>query len=252
VTKQGFHTIGEVARAAKVSVRALHHYDEIGLVRPSGRSRSGYRLYTGADLERLQQVLFFRELGFRLEDIGPILEDPGFDRKSALLVQRARLAEDAARATALVALIDATLRKMERGEKMGPEEMFEGFDPRKHEDEARERWGGTTEYKESARRTKGYTKDDWAALGAESGAITTALAEAMARGVKPGDDEAMDLAERHRAHIDRWFYPCSSEIHAGLGEMYVSDPRFAIHYDRHAPGLAVFLRDAIRANAARK
>ena len=116
------YTIGHVAQAARVSVRALHHYDEIGLVQPSGRSAKGYRLYTPADLERLQQVLFYRELGFPLEEIRRILADPAFDRRRALLAQRARLAERAARASALVALVDRTIARLERGETMTPDE----------------------------------------------------------------------------------------------------------------------------------
>jgi DNA-binding transcriptional MerR regulator len=251
VKQRASFTIGHVARVARISVRALHHYDEIGLVKPSGRSRSGYRLYTQADLERLQQVLFFRELGFRLEDIAPILADPGFDRRSALLAQRERLVENAARANALVHLIDTTIQKLERGEAMRPEEMFEGFDPAKYEEEAKARWGNTPEFAESQKRTKRYTKDDWKQIRADMDAITQAFAEAMASGERPGDAAAMDVAERHRQHIDRWFYPCSYRIHVGLGEMYVADPRFAANYEKHGAGLAAYICEAIRANAAR-
>src|SRR6202046_4168345 len=103
--RQG-HTVGEVARLARVSVRALHHYDEIGLLVPSGRTESGYRLYTEPDLERLQQVLFFRELGFALEDVSRILRDPHFDRRQALLAQRAMLVEKGERLMAMVSLVD--------------------------------------------------------------------------------------------------------------------------------------------------
>jgi DNA-binding transcriptional MerR regulator len=245
------YTIGHVARAAQVSVRALHHYDEIGLVKPSARSAKGYRLYTAADLERLQQALFYRELGFPLEEILRILADPDFDRRHALVAQRARLAERAARAEALVRLVDQTIDRLERGETMTPEEMFNGFDPAPYEEEARARWGATETYAESMRRTKRYTREDWAAIRADSDAITQAFAEAMERGVAPGDAAAMDLAERHRLHIDRWFYPCSSRIHVGLGEMYVGDPRFAANYEKVRAGLAEYLREAIRANALR-
>jgi DNA-binding transcriptional MerR regulator len=234
-----------------MSVRALHHYDEIGLVQPSARSAKGYRLYTPADLDRLQQVLFYRELGFPLEEIRRILAEPAFDRRRALLAQRARLAEQAARAAALVALVDKTIATLERGETMTPEEMFDGFDPSKYEEEARARWGKTESYAESARRTARYTKDDWATLRAEADALTQAFADAMDRGTPPGDPAAMDIAERHRLHIDRWFYPCPPRMHAGLGEMYAGDPRFAANYDKVRPGLAVYVRDAIRANAQR-
>ncbi len=245
------YPIGHVARAARVSVRALHHYDEIGLVKPSARSAKGYRLYTPADLERLQQALFYRELGFPLEEILRILADPAFDRRGALVAQRARLAERAERAAALVALVDRTIARLETGETMTPEEMFDGFDPSKYEEEARARWGATESYAESARRTSRYTKEDWTRIRAESDSITRAFAEQMKQGTPPSAAPAMDVAERHRLHIDRWFYPCSPRMHVALGEMYVGDPRFAANYDKVRPGLAVYVRDAIRANAAR-
>ena len=246
------HKIGHVARVARLSVRALRHYDDIGLVRPTGRSEAGYRLYTDADLERLQTVLFFRELGFRLEDIRRLLESPGFDRRRALIEQRARLRENADRATALVRLVERTIRNLEGEETMTPEEMFEGFDPSRYEEEVEGRWGKTAPYAESARRTKGYTKDDWTALRAEADAITAAFAEAMEEGVPPGDSRATDLAERHRLHIDRWFYPCPPRMHVGLGEMYVADARFAASYEKHRPGLTAYLLEAFRANASRR
>src|SRR5579872_1874814 len=107
--KAASHTVGDVAKIARVSVRTLHHYDEIGLLKPSGRSRSSYRLYTGGDLERLQQILFFRELGFALEDIARIVRDPAFDRREALVAQRAMLVEKGERLRTMVALVDKTL-----------------------------------------------------------------------------------------------------------------------------------------------
>src|SRR4051812_29152036 len=155
------YKIGHVARVARVSVRALHHYDEIGLIKPSGRSGSGYRLYTDLDLERLQQVLFFRELGFPLEEILRLLADPSFDRRSALLAQRTRLAENAERASALLRLIDKTIETMQKGESMKPEEMFDGFKPVQYEEEAKARWGNTSAHAESLRRTKLYSPEDW-------------------------------------------------------------------------------------------
>ena len=167
------HTVGEVAKLARVSVRALHHYDEIGLLPPSGRTESGYRLYTEIDLERLQQVLFFRELGFALEDVARILKDPLFDRRQALIAQRAMLVEKGERIKAAVALVNRTLDSLGKGTVMNAEEMFEGgFDPAAHEDEANERWGKSDAYAESRRRTKGYTKEDWQRIRAEGDAIT--------------------------------------------------------------------------------
>ena len=132
-----------------------------------------------------------------------------------------------------------------------PFEAFGDFDPREHEQEARERWGHTDAYKESARRTRDYSKDDWAAVKAEGDAINADLAALLDARVPANDTRAMDVAERHRLMIDGRFYPCSHEMHVMLGEMYVSDPRFTANYDKVRPGLAGYMRDAIRANAAR-
>jgi MerR family transcriptional regulator, thiopeptide resistance regulator len=246
------YKIGTVSRVTGVSVRALRHYDEVGLLRPSSRSAAGYRLYTDADLERLQQVLFFRELGFGLEDIGRALADPSFDRRSTLVEHRARLVENATKAAALVRLVDRTLRSIEEGVTMKPEEMFEGFDPSQYEDEARARWGKSEAFAESKRRTSAYGPDEWASIREESDAITAALAGLKAAGVPPTDARATALAEQHRKHIDRWFYPCSPRIHRGLGEMYVADARFAAVYEKILAGLTEYICEAFRANAERE
>src|SRR5580700_8399316 len=146
------HTVGEVAKVARVSVRTLHHYDEIGLLVPSGRTESGYRLYTDSDLERLQQVLFFRELGFALEDVARILRDPDFDRRQALIAQRAMLVEKGERLKAMVALVDRTLDALGKGTVMNGEDMFDAnFDQAPYEEEAKARWGKTDSYAESKR-----------------------------------------------------------------------------------------------------
>ena len=248
------YSIGEVARLARISVRTLHHYDEIGLVRPTSRSDAGYRLYTRRDVERLQQALFYRELGFPLEEIARVLTDPAFDRRSALMTQRELLVERAGQVRALVALIDKTIEALDRGEDMTTESLFDGFDASRYEEEAKERWGGTKEYAESARRTRRYKKDDWKAIKQDAAAIVEAFAQAYDARTPATDAAAMDAAERHRQHISRWFYECSYEIHVGLGEMYVADPRFSASYDEarpDRPGLAQYIRDAIRANGER-
>ena len=166
------YTVGEVSKIAKVSVRALHHWDEIGLVVPSRRSPKGYRLYTDDDLDRLQQVLFYRELGFRLEDIATTLADPAFDRPEALRSHRALLLQRVEHARALLELVDRTLRAMNGEEAMKAEEKFEGFDATKFEAEARERWGSTPQYAEAERRKKRYTDADWKRMQSEVDAIT--------------------------------------------------------------------------------
>jgi MerR family transcriptional regulator, thiopeptide resistance regulator len=248
------YRVGEVAGLAGVSVRTLHHYDEIDLLKPSGRSGAGYRLYTAEDLERLQQILIYRELGFGLREIRDAMADPAFDRREALIAQRDELARSSVRLDAMLDLIDKTLAALEGGVPMADEEMFSvfgDFDPAEHEAEAERRWGETDAYKESARRTRRYTKEDWSRFKAQSDLANQALAELMDAGVAPDDARAMDAAERLRLLIDEWFYPCSREMHARLGDMYVADPRFAANYEKIHAGMARYVRDAIVANAAR-
>lgn len=248
------YTVGEVAKLANVSVRTLHHYDELGLLIPSERSEAGYRLYTDEDLDRLQTVLFFKELGFSLEEIRDLVDDPAFDRREALIVQRDLIAEQALRFEAMLGLIDKTLVSLEGGIRMTKEEKFEvfgEFDPDEYEDEVRERWGETDAYKESARRTARYTKDDWARFKAESEEINLAIVALMDEGVPATDPRAMDAVDRHRLQIDTWFYPCSHEMHAGLAEMYIADPRFTATYEKIHVGMAQYVHDAIKANLKR-
>ena len=244
--------IGEVARLAHVTVRALHHYDRIGLLRPTGRSEAGYRQYTEGDLERLQTVLLYKELGFGLGEICDLLAVPGFDRREALRAQRAQLARRSERLDAMLALIDRTLAALDEGIPMGRSDMFEifgDFDPAEHEAEAH--WGETEAYEESTRRTRRYTKVDWARFKAESDAVNETVATLIDKDVTPSDARAMDAVERHRLLVDAWFYPCPHEMHEQLGRMYVEDARFTATYEKIRPGMAAYMRDAIAANAAR-
>ena len=248
------HRVGDVARLAHISVRTLHHYDEIGLLRPSAHSAAGYRLYTPEDLDRLQQVLFYRELGFSLEEIRELMADPGFDRSQALVEQRTLLAARLRRLKTMVALIDRTLATRPGGAQMTSEEMFEvfgDFDPARHEAEVKERWGDTDTYRESARRTSSYGSEDWRRFKEESAAIDGRIASLMDEGLAPDDPRAMDAVDQARLLIDRWFYPCSRQMHAELGKMYVADPRFAATYESIRPGMAAYLQAASAANAAR-
>ena len=243
-----------MARIAGVSVRTLHHYDAIGLLVPEIRTAAGYRVYTDADLLRLQQVLIGRELGLSLEEIRRSLDDPGFDRIATLRDQRERLRERVEQAEAMIRAIDAALAGLEGGQKEGEmkmEDLFQGFNPSRYEDEARRRWGTSDAFVESSKRTKRYTADDWKALWAEQAAIYDDAYAALKAGKTPSDAAVMDIAERHRMSIDRWFYPCSHGMHRGLASMYESDQRFAQTIDTHGEGLTPFLAEAIRANAAR-
>jgi hypothetical protein len=135
---------------------------------------------------------------------------------------------------------------------MNDAEMFEvlgDFDPKQYKAEVKERWGDTDAYRESARRSARHTKEDWKRIMTEGDAVTRELADRLGAGAGPGDADVQALVERHRLQIDRWFYPCSIEMQVNLGEMYLADARFSATYDKYRPGLARFLRDAIRVRA---
>lgn len=246
--------IGEVARLAHVTVRTLHHYDQIGLLVPSGRSEAGYRRYSEDDLRRLQQILLFRELGFTLEATRRMIDDPAFDRRKALEGQRALLVEQKTRTEAILRGVDRALAELKGEGTMSADEMFEGFEEanREYAAEAEERWGKSPAYQESMRRTKSYTKEDWKRFKAENEAAAKAWIEAKASGASPAGARAMDLAEAARLQIDRWFYPCPPEMHRSLASLYESDPRFAATYEKMAPGMRAYVVEAIRANADRQ
>lgn len=247
------YSIGQVARIAGITVRTLHHYDDIGLLVPSGRTPAGYRTYDHADLERLQRVLTYRELELSLDAIADLL-DGDTDPIDHLKRQHTLITERIERLRRLLQTLERTMNAHHSGVNLTADEMLEvfgDFDPEEHAQEAEERWGDTDAWRESRRRAATYSKDDWQQIAAEAEATTTAFATAMRGGKDPGDEAVTDLAEEHRQHITRWFYDCTFEIHRGLAEMYVADPRFAATYDKVAPGLAAFIRDAILANADR-
>ena len=251
------YRIREVAALAGVSVRTLHHYDAIGLLTPSGRSAGGYRLYDDRDLLRLQQILIERELGLPLEAIKRSVDDPRFDRRSALTRQHAQLTERAARTaemlraveTALAALQDDGDKMMQDTSRDGIEAIFAGFDPSEYAAEVEQRWGDTEAYAEATRRTRRYSEVDWQRYHAESDAIMHAAAALFRAGAAVDGGEARAVVERHRRSIDRWFYPCDARMHAALADMYEADPRFAANIDRYEDGLTAWLSASIRAHA---
>ena len=248
------YTVGRVADLSGVTIRTLHHYDEVGLLSPGGRSAAGYRIYEDRDLERLQRILFYRELGFTLSEISTIVDDPRTDTLGHLRRQRGLLSERIERLSAMVGAIDYEMEARTMDIPLTPEErleVFGEFRPEDYAEEAERRWGGTEAYKESQRRVSSYDKEDWQRLKAEEEEIRASLAAALDAGLAPDSEEAMAAAEAHRQHISRWFYECGYEMHRGLTEMYVSDERFRSNYDATAPGLAAFIRDAARANARR-
>jgi MerR family transcriptional regulator, thiopeptide resistance regulator len=248
------YSVGQVAEVTGVTVRALHHYDEIGLLRPSSRNEAGYRFYDDSDLERLQQILFYRELGFSLGDIAAILTAPEIKPTGHLRKQHQLLLERIKRLEAMVASIEYTMEAQRMGISLTPEERFEVFgewSPEEHADEVEERWGNTEAYAQSQRRAASYTKEDWLKIKAEGADLDRRFASALQQGSAAASADAMDLAEEHRQQITRYFYHCSYQMHRGLADMFVSDPRFRARYEEIAPGLAEFVAGAIRANADR-
>lgn len=250
---ESHYTVSDVARLAHVSVRTLHHYDDIGLLRPAARSAAGYRLYSDADLLRLRDILLFRELALPLEAIRPLLDAPAGERARALREQRTVLQQRLRSTHAVLRAVDAVLDAMEGEATMDTGRIFDGFDEfdhAKYAEEAEQRWGDTDAWRESQRRTKQYTKEDWARIREEGDGIMARFAALMAAGDAPSSDVARAAAEDHRMHISRWFYPCDRSMHAALAEMYVADARFGEYFESRAPGLTEFVAAAIRANSA--
>ncbi|GAB04710.1 MerR family transcriptional regulator [Gordonia amarae] len=245
-------TVGRIARLTGVSVRTLHHYDDIALVVPSGRTSAGYRVYSDADVERLHQVLTYRELGFSLEQIATLLDDPDADALAHLKQQRTLLEDRIDRLHRMVAAVEEMMSKKSQGIQLTAAEQAEIFGDdwtgNNYQDEAQERWGDTDAWKQSQERSAKFTKDDWIAIKADTDVLESALADGLRRGVQPGSAEANSLAEQHRASIDR-FYDCGHDMQVCLAEMYVADPRFTKHYDDIEPGLTQFVHDIIVANA---
>ncbi len=237
------YTVGDVARMSGVTVRTLHHYDAIGLLKPSGRTLAGYREYSSADVVRLQQIVAYRACGLPLDDIAAVLSMSGLDRAEHLSRQ--------------IAMLDARLADLSRqrqalGKELQADQMGITLDPQEYFDEVLERWGDTDAYAESSRRTAGYTTEDWLRARTEQEAVNGELAACLAAGVAADDERAMAAAEAHRQHICRWYYDCTYDIHVGLADMYVADPRFTAHYENVSPGLAHYVQAAIYANALRQ
>ena len=235
--------VKEVADLVGISVRTLHHYDEIGLLVPDQTTESGYRMYSDGNLELLQQILFFRELGFPLKKIKEIVSSRGFNREEALTLHRKMLLEKRGRLDKMIATIERTIQYTKGEIQMTNEEKFEGFDfsSNPYEQEARERWGDQAVDQSNAKVGQ-MTKQEQSEMAAGMNAIYTKLA--ALRNGSPASDEA-------QAAIKEWYDflnkigSYSPEAFKGLGQMYVDDARFTNNIDKFGEGLAVFLRDAM-------
>jgi MerR family transcriptional regulator, thiopeptide resistance regulator len=250
----GGYSVGEVARLGQITVRALHHYDAIGLLRPTGRSRAGYRRYSAGDLARLRDVLSYRELGFPLQQVARILDDPQADPADHLRDQHRLVRERISRLGDLLGHLEKMMEAHQMGINLTPEdqlEIFGGSWPTEELiTEAEREWGDTDAWAQSRRRAAAFTKQDWIEMKKTSDALEADLATALRDDVPADDERAMELAERHRRSIGK-FYDCSSTIHRNLAQMYLADARFTKHYEDVATGLTQYLHDAIGANADR-
>lgn len=245
-------TVGQVSTRLGVTVRALHHWDEIGLARPSLRTAAGYRLYTAGDLERLHRIIVYREIGLGLDRIGAVLDDSGTDVPAALRAQRAQVAERIARLQQLSAGLDRMIDAHERGLLLTVEQQAALFGPRWNPDwpvQARQRWGDTPQWQQYAERSAARGPKEWQAIADTIADLDRALADAMDAGVTPGSSEANQLVERHREVFSSSYFPLTRQMQVCLGRMYESDPGFAAHYNGIRAGLATWFRRSIDADA---
>ena len=244
--------INEAAELAGVTVRTLHHYDKIGLLSPVKSAENGYRDYGEAELLRLQQIMFLKEMDFPLEEIKKMLDNPGLDRNRMMEAQHDLLIKKKQRLEKIIALLEAEMR--------GENKMsFKEFDMKENEacrkkyaDEAREKWGGTEAYKESEERTKNYDEGKWQKVSDEQGIILSEFAAFAAEGVKPDSSEAMAMAAKWQNYISDNFYECTDEILVGLAEMYIADERFKTNLDKAGKGTAEFMSATIKSYVEKK
>ncbi|NEC48515.1 MerR family transcriptional regulator [Actinospica acidiphila] len=252
------YSVGQVAAFAGVTVRTLHHYDKAGLLSPSDRSRAGYRLYGEADLVRLQQILFYRELGFPLDEIASLLEDPQANALERLQDRLRRLNEEIARLRRLAEVAERAIEVQRTGVPLTPEERFEVFGDvafdLSYATEAELKWAHSDGQREAMARADAHTKEDWRRLMGEAATWRAELLAAFDEGEPSCGGRAMDLAEEHRLHIARWFTSCPPDMHRRIADDFVADPRafaLVVPPSQQHPGLAAYLRKAVHANAAR-
>ena len=233
--------IKEFAEFTGVSVRTLHYYDEIGLLKPAYVDEyTGYRYYDDNSLLRMQEILFYRELDFSLKSIGEMLSSPDYDTNKALKEQKNLLILKKERLERLIFAIDAAMK----GENIM--KAFDNSEFEKYKAEAKEAWGKTDAYKEHTEKTKHYSKDKWNNLAEEMNDILAEFAICMKNGEAPDSVEAQKLVKMLQNHITKNYYLCTGEILTGLGQMYLADERFKNNMDKHGDGTTEFISEAIK------
>ena len=244
------YTVQKLGSLAGISTRTLRYYDEVGILKPARISSSGYRIYGQKEVDRLQQILFYRELGVSLDDIKNIVTSSSFDEANALREHREKLLEKREQLDALIANVDKTIALTEGRIKMSDKEKFEGFkqkmiddNEKKYGKEIREKYGKDTVEKSNA-KVKNMTQEQYDEVTALANQVTETLAKAFATG-DPAGELAQMAADFHKKWLMYYWSEYSKEGHAGLAQMYVDDPRFTAHYDEKQSGTAAFFRDAI-------
>ena len=247
------YTVKALAELAGVTPRTLRWYDRTGLLKPLRTTEAGYRLYGPKQLDRLQDILFYRELGLDLASIRTILDDPAFDRQAALQSHLTELKARRARLDELILTVQRTIDNIKGGTKMTDQEKFEAFKRRvvaaneaAFGQEIRQRYGDEVGILTGS-NLLGLTQaeyEEWKTLGEE---ILTVLTAAVQAGADPAGPEGQRIARLHRRWLSYSWEAYTPQAHAGLAELYVSDPRFTAYYDREVSGCAAFLRDAVRA-----
>ncbi|MER5940589.1 MerR family transcriptional regulator [Streptomyces sp. NPDC001928] len=253
------YSVGQVSAFAGVTVRTLHHYDRAGLLSPSGRSGAGYRLYDDTDLARLQQILFYRELGFSLDEIAEILKDPQANAREYLRARVRQLTEEIGRLRRLAEVAEQAIEVQQTGVRLDPAERFEVFGEidfdLSYATQAQLKWQDSPGQKESMARAASHTKEDWRRLMGEAAVWRGELLAAFDDGEPADGERVMDLAEEHRLHIARWFTTCPPDMHRRIADDFAADPRafaLVVPPSQQRPGLATYLCKAVHANAARR
>lgn len=244
-------TVGETAALNGVTVRTLHHWDEIGLATPSVRTPAGYRLYTDADLQRLSRIIAYRETGLGLDTIRGVLDDAASEIGATLKAQRERLAARIADLRRLEDRLATMAEAHEHGIPLSPDEQetFFGPDWDPHRNvEARARWGDSPQWAQFAERAAFRSKQEWRDLSRAMTTLEQDLGAAIDRGVRPGSPAANELAERHREVFGN-FFPITRQMQVCLGRMFEADPGFAAHYDGIRDGLASWFRQTVDESA---
>lgn len=250
-------TVRQVAKASGVSIRALHHYDQIGLLKPAQVGRNRYRYYGREELLRLQQILIHRELGIPLGDIAAILDAPGFDRLATLVEQRGKLEAEAKRYAELVRTIDRTIASLKGDRAMKSADYYKGVSPEKqaeYEAWLIEKFGGDMPDRiaDSKRKYEQMTDAEKKTLGDDLVEVETEWAAAMSRGI-PADSTVLDpLLKRFRAWVSiMWARPCPPEAFDGLADLHLSHPDFVKRYEALGAGFSDYHAAAMKAYAKR-